>query len=173
LRFVICILSLGWVPSAAHAADTAENYLKKCRGEVNALISKIDSEHRPTAAGFDAEDLAIYLDGNSVCGQDKTIVDAIAKLLKSDNDMIRYNAALALASIGPPANRVVPQLKDALAQSDAELDEYFKKTDDIVMPTKYSGEAIRAALKRITGRDFPSYVQSREAEERRSNPARQ
>ena len=45
---------------------------------------------------------------------DSRIIDDLAGLLSDQNDAVRYWAALALASIGPPAKRAVPALEAAL-----------------------------------------------------------
>ena len=44
-------------------------------------------------------------------------IDEITDLLNDDSDPVRSGVALALASIGPPAQRAIPALKEALERA--------------------------------------------------------
>jgi hypothetical protein len=155
LASVVYIYASAAVVAPAQEA-TAYDFVK-CKREVDAFVVQITTSTKPSTPGFAAQDLAQYLDTNAVCGQSPDVVDEVAGLLNSKNDSVRFGAALALANIGPPAGRAVPALRRALAESDAELDEYFRQSRDYMMPTQYSGVAIRAALKRITGENVSDY----------------
>lgn len=120
---------------------------------VTLLTGQITAARDEDARGDLAEDLAEYLRLNPDCGRSELIVHAIAALLRDPNDSVRWGAAEALAHIGPPAKSAVPALEQALREFDAKLN----ASSDTMLPTVYSGQAIRDALRKITGRRIPDY----------------
>lgn len=124
----------------------------RCEKEVLALVHKIDAERDETAQVFLAQDLAYRSYENRDC-KTRRVIRALTALLQNQNDGVRWGAAEALADVGPAAKSAVPALERALRQSDAEL----AKLGGGFLPTRYSGQAVRVALRKISGRIVPDY----------------
>lgn len=75
------------------------------------------------------------------------LIDDVASLLTSSDDAVRYWAALALAQLGPRAERAVPTLEAALR--DRECEGY--PNEPRVVRSLTSADGIRTALRRISG----------------------
>ncbi|MGA7674644.1 MAG: HEAT repeat domain-containing protein [Rhizomicrobium sp.] len=146
LTCVMMILTSG----NAQSADA--QHVQRCKF-VTLLTGQIVAARDEDDRADLAEDLAEYLSFNPDCGRSPLIVNAIAALLHDRNDAVRWGGAEALAHIGPPAKSAVPALERALKESDAQL----KASSDTMLPTRYSGQAIRDALRKITGKSIPDY----------------
>lgn len=124
----------------------------QCEREVLSLVHKIDVERDETAQAFLAQDLA-YRSYESTSCKTRRIIHALTILLQNQNDGVRWGAAEALADVGPAAKSAAPALEHALRESDAQL----AKLGGGFLPTRYSGQAIRVALRKIGGRIVPDY----------------
>jgi hypothetical protein len=131
--------------------------LHECREKINGITQSIVTEVDRNIRGESAQYLALYLHDHPECGYSTVVIDDLIHLLNDHDDSVRWGAAQSLANIGPPARRAVPALKKALEQSDAEIDAWLKATSSTVLPTRYSGQAIREALKNITGKPVLGY----------------
>lgn len=100
-----------------------------------------------------AEQIAATVRANSECGSNEAVVKALISLLSDDVDGVRYEAAIALGDIGPRAKSAVPALYKAMKRSDAILD----ARSEVMIPTSYSGQAIRYAISKIAGKKIPEY----------------
>jgi HEAT repeat protein len=139
--------------------SAAETISSTCQNDIEKIIGGIRTQEDADLRGDSAIELAGYLHDNPQCGHDMKIVNDIASLLADRDDGVRWGAAASLASIGPPAKRAVPALKKALSESDAALEVDLRKSGDTMLPTVYSGQAIREALRRITGEPIPAFDQ--------------
>jgi HEAT repeat protein len=117
--------------------------------EVTDVKVEVDLDKRISLA----LDLASFVKQHPSCGRSTSVVDDIAGLLNDDADGVRFAAAMALEDIGPSAKRAVPALIRAMNRSDAILDAQHLTA----LPTSYSETAIRAALRKITGKRIPEY----------------
>ena len=154
------LLPLLVISSGAGCATAPSNDQIKCQGEIEHIIHGIRSSAAPDASDDMAENLARYLHYHPQCGNQEKVVDDITRLLSSPDDSVRWGAAIALANIGPPAVHAVPTLKSALKESDVQIDRYLQTTGETVLPMRYSGQAIREALRKITGEQIPDYNES-------------
>lgn len=134
---------------SAHGRTLPQN---RCEKEVLALVYKIDIERDETAQVFLAQDLAYRSYENSSCKTGR-IIRTLTTLLQDQNDGVRWGAAEALADVGPAAKSAVPALEQALRESDAQL----AKLGGGFLPTRYSGQAVRVALRKINGKIVPDY----------------
>jgi HEAT repeat protein len=120
-------------------------------------LQKITVEPNEDKRASVADDLAALLSHNPSCGKSQDVVNKLTLLLKDRNDAVRYGAAESLSAIGPYARASVPALKVALAESDAKLKAGWNAIWNPVLPTSYSGQAIRDALRSITGENVLDY----------------
>ncbi|MGH6751127.1 MAG: HEAT repeat domain-containing protein [Bradyrhizobium sp.] len=119
--------------------------------EIEAKIEKIRAEPDPMARYQLASELPGLAKHASTSDPDRiddgTIAD-IAQLLHSNDDAVRYWAALALGQLGPRATVAVPELETALEE--AELRDKLS----IVGPELSTADGTREALRKITGRAY-------------------
>lgn len=123
------------------------------------MVDQIHNGSDKGERGDIAADLNSFIYYFPECGQNQDMVRNIADLLDDKNDRVRFYAAAALGNIGPAARSAVPALERALRESDAKLDAFVKKRGPgaVLLPASYSGQAVRAALQKITGKHIPGY----------------
>jgi hypothetical protein len=127
-----------------------------CEKDILSLVQRVTHQQNGNLQ-FDLEmELQTFSFDWPGCKSEK-VVRALTALLKSKDDGIRGGAAGALTNIGPPAKSAVPALKQALKESDAQIADYLSKSEIGFLPTSYSGQTIRQALREITGRKIPEY----------------
>jgi Spy/CpxP family protein refolding chaperone len=90
---------------------------------------------------------------NPDCGESRANLDALTRLLTDRNDAVVAGAAAALGSMGSSARSAVPALQRALKEVDAQLG----LGQETMLPSQSSDQAIRDALRKITGRTIPDY----------------
>lgn len=128
----------------------------KCEPTFLSFERELASNVNETRRGDVAERLATYVQQNHDCGRSRIVVSGLIALLSDRNDSVRWGAAESLANISPRPKQAVPALEMALRESDADLD----KLDGPFLPTRYSGEAIRQALRKITKKRIPEYYET-------------
>jgi hypothetical protein len=121
--------------------------------DMKLLLATIATESSEEKRDALSEQLPHVLMNRRGCGINPDIMDHISVLLADPSDVVRSWAAVTLGIIGPPAIRTVPALKKALRQSDSILD----PDPSPFLPTQYSGQAIREALRKITHESIPEY----------------
>jgi len=128
-----------------------------CQAKILSLAHKAatnpEADHQEGGLGHE---LSIFSFTDQNCRSER-VIQAMIALLSSPHDDIREGAGDALANIGPVAKSAVPALERALRRSDAEIAEYLSNTQGGFLPTSYSGQSIRRALREITGRKIPEY----------------
>jgi len=127
--------------------------IHSCSNFINKTLVEIKSDKDEDKRGDEASAIADYLHRNSNCLVSAKLVDRIAVLLSDHNDSVRFGAAATLANIGPRAKRAIPALRKALRESDSAL----SQSSSAILPAQYSGQAIREALRKITGKSVPDY----------------
>jgi hypothetical protein len=118
---------------------------------VGAFLQQIVAGRDENMRGDLAEDLAIYMRDNPNCGESRSNLDALTRLLTDRNDAVVAGAAEALASMGPSAQSAVPALQHTLKEVDARL----RLGRETMLPSQSSDQAIRDALRKITGKSIP------------------
>jgi hypothetical protein len=120
---------------------------------VGALAAQIVTGRDENMRGDLAIDLAIFMRDNPDCGESRANLDALTRLLTDRNDAVVAGAAAALGSMGSSARSAVPALQRALKEVDAQLG----LGQETMLPSQSSDQAIRDALRKITGRTIPDY----------------
>lgn len=117
------------------------------------LMHFIRNDKDENSRGEMANFLAELYQKDHHCGASDEKLDELIALLGDRSDAVRYGAVGALAEFGPRAQKAVPALRKAMAEADAELDKWPYP----VMPSVTNSEAIRFALRAITGEKIPEY----------------
>ena len=149
IKLYLTLIGIVVVASSIGAADAMP---EKCQAILQA-VRDVESQSNPDARITVAQEMERGVYADPRCGDSSAIIHAITSLLQDDIDGVRYEAAMSLGDIGPRAKSAVPSLRDAMKRSDEILD----ASPDIMLPTTYSGEAIRDALWKITGTKIPAY----------------
>ena len=153
---IILALSVAPVVIGCSARPGHASTVESCHNQIEKKIQKIGTEtDEDRRIGLSLE-LAYYVRDHRTCARNPRIVNELAVLLKDSSDGVRISAAMALSYIGPSAARVVPALERAIKESDATLD---ADTTSTVLPVTSSGSAARDALRQITGKKVPDYVE--------------
>jgi HEAT repeat protein len=148
---LVAVVAASFFASGA-TAHTA-NPCTSVRAQIRALIAQIEVEKDSDDRVDKSLNFASYVQQHAACAQSREIVRIIVPLLYDDSDGVRESGAAALGFIGPAARSAVPDLKRAIAHSDALLD----ADPSTLLPSDYSGEVARSAIKKITGESVPSY----------------
>jgi hypothetical protein len=121
--------------------------------QVETLLAQISITHDAIARSDKEDELVHLIRARPECGERPATMDHISVLLADPDDGTRSTAAECLGLIGPPAMRTVPALEKARKLSDSILD----ADPSPMLPTQYSGQAIRWALRQIRHRRIPEY----------------
>jgi hypothetical protein len=153
LAAAIATTLLGWALPAS-----ADSHVD-CISDTLTSISSIEHESNESRRVQKALDLANYFRVHPSCGEHKVLIEKISALLKDPSDGVRIGAAMALEDIGPQAISAFPALEEAVKDSDAVIDADTSEYNT-VRPSSSSGSAARSALRAITGRSVPDYIEA-------------